>query len=167
MTVRVAIKVTIPNLAINDRAVRSAIEKAMRQTTGPQMRKLFEQTVEGWEERPRFSTDIHNWVQEVGVKVSTTSDIYAYVNNGTPAHTIKPTRTPFLRFQPGYIAATRPRMLSSGKPRRFGTAISTMMVRHPGIQAREFDREVADRIELDFAADMQLAIARTVNTATK
>lgn len=167
MTVRVEIKLTLPNLAINSQAVRAAIEKEMRQTTGPQITKLFEQTIEGWENQPRFATNIHNWAQEVRVKVATTSDIYAYVNNGTPAHTITPRRSPFLRFQPGYIAATRPRMLGSGKPRRFGTALSTMMVRHPGIKAREFDQEIAEKVEPDFFADMQLAIARTVKVATK
>lgn len=167
MPVSVQITVTVPELAINSSIIRNSIEQMMKRKTRPQMSRLFNQTTVGWSRPPKFYESGHNWTSEVAVRVYTRSSVYAYVNNGTPAHYITPRRGGVLRFQAGYIAGTRPRVLSSRKPSRFGDMIKTNRVQHPGIEARNFDVEVAEQIYPDFIQDMQEAIGLGIKLGTK
>jgi len=158
MPISVEINVTVPELVFNSSVVRNKIYVALRTQVGPMMQKLFEPTVEGWSDKPKFHQSGHNWLSEVAVRVSTGSEKYAWVNNGTPAHTITPRRGGMLRFRPGYVAGTRPGVLSSHAPKRFGDYISAQRVNHPGITARDFDVEVAERVYPQFVDAVNEAI---------
>jgi len=63
-----------------------------------------------------------------------------------------------LRFQVGYRSATRPRVLSSRAYSRFGNYVSSRGVNHPGFEAREFTKTIAEEYEDTFVHDMQDAI---------
>lgn len=168
MPVSVQINVTIPKLAINSSVIRNSIEQAMKRKTGPQMKRLFEQTVVGWSRPGEFLQSGHNWTSEVAVRVYTRSSVYAYVNNGTPPHRIPKSGFKFMRFRPGYSAATSPRVLSSRKPSSFGSYVTAFSIpMHHGIKARDFDVEVAEQVYPDFIQDMQEAIGLGIKLGSK
>lgn len=158
MPLSVEINVEVPELLLNSSVIRNAIYRALRSEIGPAMHKLFDQTTNGWSDRPKFHESGHNWLSEVAVRCWTGSARYAYVNNGTPAHTITPKRGPLLWFRPGYKAGTKPRVLSSSKPSRFGDYVSAHRVNHPGITPRDFDVEVAEVIYPQFVDTVNKAI---------
>jgi len=165
MPVSVQIKVTVPELVISSSVIRNSIYTALKTQTGPQISRLFNQTVEGWSDKPAFHQSGHSWLSEISVRVWTDSERYGWVNNGTPAHVITPRRGGMLRFRPGYVAGTRPRVLSSRKPSRFGDYISASRVNHPGITARDFDVEIAEQIYPDFVDTVNEAINLGINFA--
>jgi hypothetical protein len=165
MALSVQITVEVPKFVLNSSVIRGKIFDALQRQIGPKMQKLFKQTVEGWSDKPAFRQSGHNWISEVAVRVWTDSERYGWVNNGTPAHTITPRRGGMLRFRPGYAAGTRPRVLSSRAPRRFGNFISTQRVRHPGIEARDFDVEVSEQIYPEFVEAVNQAIGLGINFA--
>lgn len=147
MPLSVQINVTVPELVLRSSVIREKIYRALRQEIGPEIQKLFYQTVNGWSDRPKFSMSGHSWIDEVAVRVWTGSARYAYVNNGTPAHVIRPKRGGVLAFRPGYIAGTRPRVLASRRPSRFGDYVTANSVNHPGIEARDFDVTIAEEMQ--------------------
>ena len=165
MPISVEIRIEIPELVINSSVIRNSIFNALKTTTGPHMRRLFEPTVSGWKTDVKFIQSGHNWISEVAVIVFTRSSVYAYVNNGTPPHIITPRRRGMLRFQAGYRAGTQPRVLSSRRPQRFGDIVGAGRVNHPGIEPRDFDVEVAEEIYPEFVETVQDAIGLGINWA--
>lgn len=162
MAISVSIDVSVPSLLLQSSVIRNNIFQALQTETGPQMMKLFKPTVQGWSRPPAFLQSGHSWLSEVAVRVYTRGEVYRYVNSGTPPHRIEPRRARMLRFQPGYRAGTRPRVLSSSKPQRFGDYISAGAVNHPGIQARDFDKEVAERVFPEFVDTVNRAIGLSI-----
>lgn len=162
MAPRIRIKVTIPDEILNAKAVQEAIASAQRQKTAPEMKRLFSQTVDGWETRPEWSQKQTIQPSRISVAVWASgryANQYQIVNEGARPHSIYP-RNPrgLLRFQPGYISATRPGSLHSSPKQRLGDPILAHGVKHPGFEARLFDEQVADAIVDEFASDMQEAI---------
>lgn len=158
MPISIEVNVEVPELILNSSFIRNQIYSALRTQIGPRIHKLFDQTIEGWSDKPAFRESGHNWLSEVAVSVRTSSARYAYVNNGTPAHIITPKRHGMLRFRPGYVAGTKPRVLSSRKPSRFGDYVSSWRVNHPGIAPRDFDVEIAEQIFPEFVDVVNEAI---------
>ena len=160
MSASIEITVTVPEVLVNSAVVRLKIENALTRKTGPDMMRLFNKTTDSWETRVNFYQRSKNISGYVSVTVYTRSQVYGYVNFGTPAHTITAKRpSGLLRFQPGYSPATRPKILSSRTKRRSGPIIETYSVEHPGAEAREFDLAVAEEIAESFAEDVQEAIS--------
>ena len=162
MAISVEMTVTVPELVISSNVIRHQIEQMMRSKTGPELKREFKKTTEGWKNKPDFSQKFSNKSDSVSVSVwasGTHKNQYALVNYGSPRHDIPAKRGGLLRFQPGYRAATRPRVLSSRSPQRFGAFISSRGIKnHPGFEAREFDITVAKKIAPGFAEDVQRAI---------
>jgi hypothetical protein len=154
----ITIKVKVPKEVLNADRVRAAIEQTMRRKTGPGIKKLFEQTTDGWEHGVRFQTEHKFGSDRLSTEVYTTDDQYRLVNAGSPPHEIAPRNAPMLKFQPGYRASTRPRVLSSRSKQRFGGYVTSMLVHHPGFTAREFDQTVAEEYEPKFQEEIQDAI---------
>ncbi|MDA8114819.1 MAG: hypothetical protein M0Z43_08860 [Acidithiobacillus sp.] len=165
MPISVEINVEVPELVLNSSFIRNQIYRALQTQIRPKIHKLFDQTIEGWSDKPAFHESGHNWLSEVAVRVWTDNARYAYVNNGTPPHTITPRGRGMLRFRPGYTAGTRPRVLSSKKPGRFGDYVSAWRVKHPGIEARNFDVEIAEQIFPEFVDAVNEAIHLGINFA--
>jgi hypothetical protein len=160
MAVSVSIKVNVPDRLLNDARVRSEIERVLRSQTAPDLRRQFAKTTEGWDNRPNFSQKFASRNDYLSATVYTTQQQYAIVNAGSPAHTITPRRGGMLRFQPGYRASTKPRVISSRAKQRSGSVIAARSVQHPGFEAREFDQTIAENYAGQFEEDVQNAISR-------
>lgn len=158
--VDVSITVTVPESILNDAQFRAEIERTMRSVTGPYLKREFDKTTEGWDNRPTFTQKFSSSNDAISVKVFTTQEQYGIVNAGSPSHTITPRRGGMLRFQTGYRAATRPRVISSRAKARFGPTVSARSVRHPGFEARDFDVTIADDLRPRFEEDVNRAIER-------
>lgn len=157
----IRITVTVPEIVLNSSFVRHEIMKAMRHKTGPEIKREFQKTVQGWDNAPDFDVTVYQGANSIITHVFPSGSgaaNYARVNAGSPAHVITPRRGGFLRFQTGYRAATSPRVIGSRSKSRFGNVISTPIVHHPGFEAREFDATIAEQYADTFADDMQEAI---------
>lgn len=161
MSVSIQVTVEVPDNVINDADVRREIESMLRNRTGPELQRQFKKTVDGWEGAPSFPkklTSKSNYLSVAVYASGTHADKYALVNFGSPPHPITPRRGGMLRFQPGYRAATKPRVIGSRAKSRSGRTIGARRVSHPGFEAREFDLAIAEEIAPRFAEDVQDAI---------
>lgn len=163
-------RVFVPEMVLNSQLVRHLIVQKMQSKSAPEVRKLFMQTVQGWANQPTFHQKFLNSPHRVTAQIwpganTKGGQIYNYVNNGTPPHVIRPRRGGLLRFQTGYRAATRPRVLSSRAPSRFGDYVGSRGVNHPGVEARDFDKEIVAQYADTFRDDIQDVIK--VATVTK
>lgn len=157
----IRITVKVPKIVLNSSFVRAEILKKMRQKTGPDLRREFKKTVEGWDNAPDFDQTFPQGAGSIATHVFPSGPgtaQYERVNAGSPPHLITPRRAPVLRFQPGYRPATRPRVIGSRSKARFGNFVATQTVHHPGFEAREFDATIAEEYYDTFAEDMQDAI---------
>lgn len=165
MATSIRITVKVPEIILDSRLVRLAIERKMRAKTGPELQKEFKKTVVGWTNPPRFNPHYHH-VQKLSTEVGTESDRYRWVNDGTPEHVITPKGGGRLRFQTGYRPATRPRVIGSQRPQRFGAMVSAFVVHHPGVEPRLFDEVIAVEYAETFVEDVQEAINMEVARQT-
>lgn len=166
MPISIKVSVKIPELVIDSALVRHMIERKMETKTGPDLQKEFKKTVEGWSNPPPFNPHVYHGTSLKTV-VYTESERYIFVNNGTSAHRITPKGARgLLRFQPGYRAATRPGVIGSSRPSRFGDHTSSRGVYHPGVEAREFDRVISEGYAETFVEDIQDAISMAVEKAS-
>lgn len=152
----------VPESVFDDQKAVQRIADAQRRKTGPDIRRMFMDTVDGWKHKPDWSVVQNIGSSRIAIRVTPNGENanqYAIVNQGSPRHSITSRRGGLLRFQTGYRAATSPRLLRSRPASRFGAFISTPAVDHPGFEAREFDSEIAEQYYDTFAADMQSAIA--------
>lgn len=168
---QIRISVKVPEFVLNSSYVRFEIRQKMRGKTGPDLRKEFKRTVEGWETSPDFAATVydggytsvvcHVFPQGIGTAQ------YVRVNEGSPAHLItSKSARGRLRFQTGYRPATRPRVIGSRSKGRFGDFVMKAAVQHPGFEGRKFDEVIAEEYYDIFAEDMQDAIkAATVRTS--
>lgn len=153
----IQITVNVPKEIFKIQAWRRRVEHVQSQKTGPDLQKLFRKTVSGWEMKPRFYRRKHITPYQIGVFVhpaqEKAGDIYVLVNEGAKKHWIRPHRF-FLKFQPGYRAASRPRWIGSGRKSRFGKFVFASIVRHPGFKARDFTGAIAEEYAPTFFRDM-------------
>jgi hypothetical protein len=160
---RIQIKMIMPKKLFKDVNVISAVAKAQREYTEPDLMKMFHETVEGWEHRPNFDSKQVVNTKRISMSVglfganNKSQNIYKLVNAGSPRHPISGKRG-FLRFQSGYRSATIPGQLFSHRASRFGDWWGAAKVDHPGFAARNFDMEIAGQYKSTFYKDMQAAI---------
>lgn len=174
MSIRVGVSIRIPNSLLSQEAVRNAITDKMERKTKPDVKAMFEDTIQGWRNPPYFighvtdtPTHLQTSVYPSGSNAPFTGGtepgaIYRLVNLGARSHEIEPRNATFLRFQPGYRAGTSPRVLRSHSFERFGGFVTASHVNHPGFEARDFDKQIAEEYEDTFHADMQDAIMNAV-----
>jgi len=166
---KVTVNVTLPKNLLKDVNVASSIGKMQRDKSIPEVLRLFKGTVEGWENKPSFTYEhststsmIRSYIHPRGGGHD--ANVYNMVTLGTPPHIITPKRRPMLRFREGYIAATTPGSLMSGKNKRTGKYVGRFKVNHPGIKdPREFDKLISEKYQPIFEQDMGEAVARAVS----
>lgn len=117
-----------------------AVERGMKKAT-EEAKKDFEKTVSSWEHKPSFTIEEQGNGEYV---ISTDDKIYSYVDLGTKPHTIRP-RGRFLRFSPGSRPKTSPGKITAGGGSRGSGVVYARVVRHPGIRARLFTRQITQR----------------------
>lgn len=158
----ISMKVKLPSKAFGDIRVRQEIQDALDRQTTPDLKRLFKQTTNGWDHEPTFTAEPIDTPKELGVFVGPSggnADKYRLVVLGSPKHTIRARRGQ-LRFQSGYVSATKAGSLISNAKKRFGTVVKTPLVNHPGFEGREFDKLIAKEYLPTFEKDMQAAVDR-------
>ena len=160
--VSISIKITTPERKFGNKGWLDAIARDQRQTTVPRLKKLFQKTVYGWSNKPEFG-----WVQRrTADSISITmypqgqyADKWELVNAGSPRHRIPKSGFTFMRFRPGYRAATTPGSLMSRRAYRSGKYETHFVVNHPGFDARDFIGQIAEEYNNPFMGEMQEAIS--------
>src|SRR3972149_5683332 len=163
MSIKITARVFVPEEVLNVQEVRSKIERTMRNKTAQEVRREFLKSIQGWDHSPDFAMRFNFGQSMLSATITpsgTDAKIWELVNAGSPAHTIVPRRAKQLRFQTGYRAATRPRVISSRSKSRFGPIVKASAVSHPGFEAREFDKTIAEEYVDTFAEDIQEAIGQ-------
>ena len=159
--VSISIKVTTPERKFGNKGWLDSIARDQRQTTVPRLKKLFQQTVYGWSNKPEFG-----WVQRrTSDTISITmypqgqyADKWELVNAGSPRHRIPKSGFTYMRFRPGYRAATTPGSLMSRRAYRSGKYETHFVVNHPGFAPRDFIGQISEEYNNPFMVEMQEAI---------
>jgi len=129
--------------------------------TGPDLQKLFQGTISGWEHKPNMAIERISEANAMGVVVGpmgANADIYKMVSLGTSEHPISPRHSSYMTLQ-RYHAATQPGSLKSGRGYRYGAVYKAYhTVTHKGFEGRAFPEQIADLYEPTFQRDMQDAL---------
>ncbi len=157
-TIGVKLRVFVPKEIFNNAQANRAIQHVMLQKTTREIRQEFNKTVTTWDDKPNFQSDHYFGTGVMWVKVYTYSTHYRLVNAGAAPHIIRPRRAKMLRFQTQYRAKSRPKLIRSFAGGKSGPYISTPAVSHPGFEAREFDKTIAEEYAQTFHDDIQNAI---------
>jgi len=153
---------------IDEKAIMDEIEKTLRNVTGKKLQIDFKKTVRTWNNKPSFKkvfAKLPNQMVEKVFPTGSNRDQYYYVHEGTRARLIVPRPgNRALKFQAGYIAATKKGGVSSKHASRHGdTVFATKVTRYKGIEARKFSAAIAKKNQRQFEADIQEAINRVVD----
>src|SRR3990167_10366515 len=154
MSIKITARVFVPEEVLSVQEVRSKIEHTMRNKSAPEVRREFIKTIQGWDHSPDFAMRFNFGQNRLSATITPSgadANIWTLVNAGAPPHIIRPRRAKQLRFQTGYRAATRPRMIRSPGKSRFGGVAKSNVVSHPGFEAREFDQVIAEEDTDTFA----------------
>jgi hypothetical protein len=139
----------IPDSARMRRAVENALTALAK---GAEVD--FKVTTQTWKHKPVFKVESKPGERTVG----TDDRIYGYVDEGTAPHIITPKRSKRLVFMAGGRAKTRPRSISSGAGSPGSTKAFAKVVHHPGTEARDFSKTIAEKWRRQHEAIMQRAI---------
>jgi hypothetical protein len=151
MAFNIRIKLTLPKDGVfRNKKWKDEIMRAMKWNSIPELKGLFEKTVFGWSEKPRFKADSFWNGDEAIVEVypsGPAAETWKLVSAGSPPHPIPARPGGLLRFRPGYRAATSPGQLMSRRAYRSGPYVTAKIIpQHPGFQPRNFP----DLIETEF-----------------
>ena len=115
-----------------------AVQKGMKQAADAVLLD-FAKTTATWKHKPRFT------VQHDGktYTITTTDEIYGYVDEGTKPHVIVPRHGRVLRFAVGGRAKTTPGRITAGGGSPGKDVVFTPRVNHPGTKARLFTKQIA------------------------
>lgn len=125
------------------------------------MNKDFQKTTATWKNKPKFDTKVMARDQKVSITVSTSDEIYGYVDKGTRPHIIRPRKRDYpLRFNSRFKAKTKPHFIGSSNGASNPPIIRAMEVHHPGNEPRYFVRDIQAKYQPILAKRMQIAITR-------
>lgn len=130
--------VKVPRELFNTPQLRRAIENAL---TGEAkaVKVDFGVVTQTWKHKPEFTID-----REDGRRVVATDDeIFGFVDEGTPAHTITARNSPVLTFGVGGSPKTTPKVIGSKAGTKGSAIVRKRSVRHPGTTARDFSETIA------------------------
>lgn len=162
MAFSLSVTVTLPGKTFANKKWFDEMAKDQRNTTVPQLRKLFDKTVFGWsaKNKPTFGWNQTRSADEMTITMypQGNPDIWNLVNAGSPPHPIPARPGGLLRFRPGYLAATTPGSIQSRRAYRSGQYVVSKLVHHPGFPPRDFVKLIAEEYRARFTDDMQNAI---------
>lgn len=154
-----------------DTIVRKEIEKVLDEKVTPAMIKSHELIVANWKNKVTFSAEKSIRPDKIRIFVFPTGpnkQIWIYVDQGTKPHPIKPRKKPLLIFSwggPGsYIPKTKAkpaRTVAGGGKVQNAQIVRSTGVDHPGSEAREFSRTIAEDIKPEFKKEIENAFRRT------
>ena len=132
----------------------------------PKIQKDFEKTVATWKEKPEFKTEIAvgnaagkvarkanvtHAQSGVAISVTTDSDIYRFVDEGTKVR--------YATMSKDFQAKTRPKVIGSRAGRGRKLFVNRKRPR-PGIKGRKFSKTIAQRQNKPFRSAMDSALTR-------
>ncbi len=157
----------VPKIAklIDETKIKRELRFALR-SVGTTVKNDFVRTIRTWSNKPSFvQRGPLTLGDRITISVSTGNKIYLFLTRGTRKNYPIP-RSPktvgFLRFRTGYRAKTRPRVIGSRGGGAFGPFASAKQVIHPGIDARDFDKEIAKRRQKTLVKQFRNAILRSL-----
>ena len=111
---------------------------------------------EDWVHKPDFVSSTTLQGNKVVMAVTTESEIFHWVDQGTQPHREPRAGRTLMTFPASYSPRTRPNRLrgSSGARLAFGPTVFAQVVQHPGIQARNFTGQTG--------AQMQKSVVRII-----
>jgi len=156
----VVIKVIKPK-RFDDKAMTERLRYHAKKVAG-EMRKDFEATTKTWQHKVEFKENVSAGKGLGGIvaEVSTTDEIYGYVDQGTKPHIIRPKKAGGrLAFPSIFSAKTKPRVLGSTAGQRGPQDTFAQEVHHPGTEAREFGKMIEVKWTPRFKQRMQAAMS--------
>jgi hypothetical protein len=147
---------------LDTRKYRSGVDRAVNDTLTA-VDSNFKFTVKTWKRKVKFHKSKASRVRgTVEGSVTTGDEIYGYVTMGTKRHFVRPRHKSLLRFQTKYRAKTRPRIVGSRAGGASGPWAFSKGHWVKGIEAREFQTEIAKRRQRNFDNFMLRAYAQAV-----
>lgn len=137
----------------DDKAHRRAI-KADLDTEAALVLLDFEKTTAMWGSEPSFTVESDGEFSRV---IGTDDENYQRIDEGTRPHVIV-AHGKALAFASGGSAKTRPRVIGSSGGSKGSGVVFTKRVNHPGTEGRAFAETIAEKAEVDLAAQMQIAL---------
>lgn len=141
------------------RLMRKAVDQ-----TRDQIETSLNRITDTWTTKVKFKIRLSNEQGNLVVDITTTNNIFRYVNEGTKPHIIRAKNAPYLRFfASGFAAKTKPGRLTSGTGAKANSDFRQVkQVDHPGTKARNYTRLIAKKYAPKFQGLMKTAIQRAV-----
>lgn len=161
------VKVYIPTELRN---VKGAVERAVENSLtnrAEDIRIDFLVTGQTWKRQPVFLIR----KRPMGRMIYTNDEVYGYVSLGTRPHIIMAKNAPALRFfRTGFRAKTRTRIIASYAGKIANKDLTFVrppkVVHHPGTEARDFQKVIAEKWRKQFPKLLQQAINAEVRRVT-
>jgi hypothetical protein len=121
-----------------------------------------------WKGKPDFRTYLIVTKSGVNLKVlavGKNAKKYNWLDKGTRAHRITARNHPTLYFQEDYSPATIPNSLESFNALKSGSFVDPVSVRHPGVKARGFTKQVMNKMKPKFRKACERAIKDGISAA--
>lgn len=141
---------------------RKQIEQRMEQRVKPALLKSHEKIVSSWKSDVGFKARKFISGDQIAISINAIGRdkaIWTYVDQGTKPHVILPRNAPRLRFRTGYNPKTlaSPARTVSGGGMATGPTVFAKKVNHPGTEAREFTKTIAEDIKPGFRKEIDNA----------
>lgn len=144
---------------VRQEIIREGIDDAKRQAIN-----MAKATVRTWKGKPTFKGRFFATADQIGVDVTPqgpNAQKWIWLTLGTrKKYPIPKSGRRLLRFRAGYRAKTRVRVIGSRGGGSFGPTVFAQRVIHPGIKAREFEKEMARRLRKRFKKRVERALRR-------
>lgn len=154
-----------PKTTLKQDAFRVELLAGLR-ISGKELAAEFEKTTATWEhEKPAFTPKIGLSTGKATLDLNLTGNAlgikkWFWLEDGTPAHPIRPRRKKVLAFRGGYRAKTQPGLIGSRAGGPTGPQVFASGVSHPGAEPRGWAKIIQRRYSPRFASNMQKALER-------
>lgn len=148
---------------LNVSGLQQALIDGMRDV-GERIREDFEDTTRTWNHQPTFDPAFpipRVSASEISVTTETEDQVYGWLNEGTKKNYPIP-RVPGVKrlaFPSQFIPKTFPGIIGSGVGFSGGSTQFAVQVIHPGVEARHFDKDIADKNRDNFKVTMTQAMS--------
>ena len=141
-------------------AMRLELLNAMRKF-GTKVKVEFRKTTETWEENVKFDQQTISLKGGASVTVETDNEKYRWMNDGTKKRDIVPKKPGgVLVFRANSKPKTKRGVIGSTAGSKGGELIFTKIVKDHEIEARNFDTQIAKKMQPVFVKDMQAAMKK-------
>ncbi|MBZ0281029.1 MAG: hypothetical protein K8L97_09825 [Anaerolineae bacterium] len=134
------------------------------EAVGAELLEKHRAVVRTWKHKPDFRLVVRVFPTAIVVTVTPRGQhkrLFRWVDKGTKPHIIVARRKPYLRFQRGHQAKTKPiARYNVGNGGRTGPWVSKKQVNHPGTKPRLFTKTFSDAIKPILSQRIERAFRR-------